>query len=204
MGSAAIPEGLVKKEVMIIGVLIGLIVGFLSGVIFSSFKSPQQPTPIAKSQPPQQASGNQRQAGPTPAQDAQISSLEKEVTANPKNIGGWTQLGNLYFDTDQPVKSIAAYKKSLELNQVQPDVWTDLGVMYRKVGQFKDAIAAFEQAMRINPKLEQALFNKGIVLLYDLNDKAGAIQAWQQEVDNNPNAVAPNGKTIKELIESVK
>lgn len=204
MGSVNIPEGLVKKEVLIIAVLVALVVGFLGGVIFSSIKAPHQPTPAGQGQAPQPSVGQQAPAGPTQEQAAQIFSLGEEVKVNPKNVGAWTQLGHLYFDTNQPGLAIEAYKRSLELNQGQPEVWTDLGVMYRSVRQFQEALAAFEKAIAMKPSLEQAWFNKGVVLLYDLGDKGGAIQAWQQLLAINPNAVAPNGQLIKDLVAAAK
>lgn len=204
MGSANVPEGLVKKEMMIIAALVALIVGFLGGVIFSSFKAPKQPVTVAQGPAAQPPAGQPAQVGPTAEQAAQIFSLEEEVRANPKNGGAWTQLGNMYFDTDQPVNSIAAYKKSLELNQGQPEVWTDLGVMYRRTRQFKEAVAAFDKAIALRPDIEQAHFNKGIVLIHDLGDKDGGREAWQKVVAINPNASAPNGQMIKDLLAALK
>lgn len=204
MGSANIPEGLVKKERLIIAVLVALVVGFFGGVIFSSFKAPQQPATTGQGKAPQPSAGQQAPAGPTQEQAAKIFSLGEEVKVNPRNVGAWTQLGNLYFDTNQPGLAIEAYKRSLELNQGQPDVWTDLGVMYRSVRQFQEALAAFEKAAALKPSLEAAWFNKGIVLMYDLGDKAGGIQAWQQVLAINPEARAPNGQLVRELVAAAK
>jgi tetratricopeptide (TPR) repeat protein len=200
MGSANVPEGLVKKETMIIAALVAVIVGFIGGVLFSSFKAPLQTVPVAQSNGPQQQTGQQAPAGPSAQQAAKISSLVEEVKANPKNVAAWTELGNLYFDSNQPGNSITAYKKSLELNQAQPDVWTDLGVMYKSTGQFKEAIAAFDQAIRLNPNLEAAWFNKGLVLIHDLKDKNGGLAAWQKVLAINPEAHAPSGQALKELV----
>lgn len=202
MGSTNIPEGLVKKETMIIAALVTLVVGFLGGVFFSSFRAPMHPAPVAQSKPQQPPAG-QQQAGPTSEQAAQIFALEEEVKANPKNVMAWTNLGNLYFDTDQPNPSIAAYLKSLELNPSQPNVLTDLGIMYRHNRQFKDAIAVFDKALGMQPDLEQALFNKGVVLIFDLKDKAAGLKVWQQVLSRNPNAQAPNGQPLADLIASV-
>ncbi|NTV12527.1 MAG: tetratricopeptide repeat protein [Desulfobulbaceae bacterium] len=202
MGSVNMPAGLVKKETLLIGVLVALAVGFVGGVIYSSFKAPQ----VAAVSPAQPASPAvaQTQTGPNPEQVAKISSLELEVGRDSSNVSAWTQLGNLYFDTDQAAKAIVAYNKALNLNQALPDVWTDLGVMYRHTRQFKEAVAAFDKAISINPALEQAYFNKGIVLIYDLGDKTGGRQAWQQVVALNPNAHTPNGQLVKDLLNSLK
>lgn len=202
MGSANMSGGMVKKETLLIGVVIAVAVGFLGGVIYSSFKAPQ--VVVSQAKPAQDTDEHQHQAGPTPEQAAKISSLELEVGRNAGNGGAWTQLGNLYFDTNQPSKAIPAYQKSLELNQGQPDVWTDLGVMYRSNRQFKEALVAFDRATSLNPALEQAFFNKGIVLIYDLGDKATGIQAWQQTVAINPNAKAPNGQLVSDILKTLK
>jgi len=203
MGSIDMTEGLVKKEVLIVGVLVALGSGFLGGVIFSSFKTAEPPARMAQEQA-KQSVGGQEQNGPSPSQAAQILALERAVQENPNNVEAWTQLGNFCFDSNQPIKAIEAYKKSLALKPGQADVWTDLGVMYRRNRQFKEAIVAFEKATGLQPALEQAWFNKGIVLLYDLGDKAGGLEAWKQVVALNPNAQAPNGQLVKELLDSSK
>jgi len=203
MSFANMLEGLVKKETMIIGLVIALAVGFLGGVIFSSFHAPQG-VAVSQNKAEQTPAGMPPPAGPNNDQAAKISSLELEVGRNAGNVGVWTQLGNLYFDTNQPSKAIAAYKKSLELNQGQPDVWTDLGVMYRSDRQFQEAVAAFDRAITLNPSLEQAYFNKGIVLIYDLKDKTAGVEAWRKAVAINPNASTPNGQLVKDLIGTIK
>lgn len=136
----------------------------------------------------------------TDEQSRQIVSLEAEVQKSPRNVEAWTNLGHLYFDTDQPEKAITAYTKSLALAPNNADVLTDLGVMYRRVGKPRDAIASFDQAIQANDKHETSRFNKGIVLLYDLKDQPGAVAAWQGLVAINPMATGPNGKMVSEII----
>ena len=85
----------------------------------------------------------------------------------------WSQLGHLYFDTGQLAPAIEAYRSSLGLDSRQPDVWTDLGVMYRRNGEPQKAIECFDQALNINQHHEIALFNKGVVLMHDLERQQG-------------------------------
>jgi len=129
---------------------------------------------------------------------------EQEVSRNPENVAAWTQLGNLYFDTNNFKKAIWAYKKSLTLNPNNANAQTDLGVMYRRNGQSTKAIKAFDKAIQIDPAHEIARFNKGIVLLHDLNDKNGAIKTWEELVQINPDALTPGGKSLAELIKLLK
>jgi len=130
-------------------------------------------------------------------------SLEQEVATNPANADAWTQLGHVYFDTNNPPKAIRAYEKSLELRPNDPNVLTDLGVMYRRSGQPEKALEAFDRAMGIDPGHEQSRFNKGIVLRYDMNDRDAAIKAWEELLKVNPNAMAPNGIPVSEAIKSL-
>jgi cytochrome c-type biogenesis protein CcmH/NrfG len=201
MAKQTAPEGnFVKKETMFIVALITLVIGFLGGVFYSAMQSGPAERVQTTSAPPQQS---QQQSGLTNEQARNILSLEQEVAANPTNVDAWTQLGHVYFDTNNPPKAIRAYEKSLELRPNDPNVLTDLGVMYRRNGQPEKALETFDKAMSIAPSHEQARFNKGIVLRYDMNDREGAIKAWEELLKINPNALAPNGQPVSEAIKSL-
>ncbi len=188
---------MVKQEFMIMVAVIALVVGFIIGVVFSSSQSTQVVRTVAQ-QPSQQSPGL------APDQAVSILNLEKEVAANPENTQAWTSLGHIYFDTGNAPKAINAYNRALALDPSSPDVWTDLGVMYRRNKQPFEAIKAFERATSLNPTHEQARFNTGIVLMYDLNDKTGAKKAWEELLTINPVAMAPNGQTVREMIDSLE
>ena len=190
----------VKKETMMLAAFIALIVGFMGGIVFSVYKSgSKEPVQIATPQPQEAL-----EKGPTSEQLGMILALEKETSSDPKNDEAWIQLGNLYFDTNQPEKAIKAYSKSLELKPNNANVMTDLGVMYRRNGQPTKALETFNKAIEIDPRHEISRFNKGIVLMHDLQDQKGALQAWEELVKMNPVAKAPNGQPIKELVEKLK
>ncbi|MBU1709283.1 MAG: tetratricopeptide repeat protein [Proteobacteria bacterium] len=195
----------VKKELMYAVAFITLVVGFLGGVVFSSFKGGATSSPVTFSQPNQQASSSPGQPqGLTPEQANTILSLESEVAKNPDNVEAWTNLGHIYFDTHKYAKAIRAYEKSLELHPDRPDVITDLAVMYRRSKNPAKAIELFDKAMKIDPKHEQSRFNKGIVLMYDMNDKQGAISAWEGLLAVNPFASGPGGQSIREMVDNLK
>jgi len=194
---------LVKKETVLIVALIAMVVGFLGGVFYSAFQSGPTGSVQTASAPPRPPQQQQQQPSLSNEQARNILSLEQEVAVNPTNVDAWTQLGNVYFDTANFSKAIRAYEKSLELSPNNPNVLTDLGVMYRRNGQPEKAVAAFDQAMTINPGHEQSRFNKGIVLRYDMNDREGAVKAWEDLLKVNPNALAPNGQPISEAIKNL-
>lgn len=190
------PANTVKKEIIYLVAGACLLIGFLGGIVFSVYKSP---APVTQS-----ASAPQGQSQPTPEQMTAMVNLEREVSANPNNGEAWTQLGHLYFDSNQPSKAINAYNRALAVNPNNADVLTDLGVMYRANNEPKKAIESFDKAIAVNPKHETARFNKGVVLLNDMKDKAGAIKSWEELVAINPLAAGPSGQTVKEILAEVK
>lgn len=179
----------VKKSTMVMVAAFTLIIGFLGGVAMTVYQSvPGMPSKTFQ---------EQANAGDM---DRMIKALVEETAKNPGNHEAWAQLGHSYFDSDQYEKAIGAYNKSLEISPDSADVWTDLGVMYRRNGQPKEAISSFDKAIEKNPAHETSRFNKGIVLLHDLDDQKSAVAAWQGLVKVNPLAMAPNGQTVEELI----
>jgi cytochrome c-type biogenesis protein CcmH/NrfG len=187
----------IRKETFYMVTLLALAVGFFGGVVFAVFKSDSKaPVPSAPAQMGSPA--------PAPASSDRIAALERQTQAEPGNVKAWTELGNAYFDSNQYEESISAYRKSLELDPSNPNVWTDMGVMYRRAGKPEDAIKAFDQAIAADPKHEVSRMNKGIVMLHDLNDFNGAIQAWEGLLEVNPIAMAPNGVSIDQMVTQLK
>jgi cytochrome c-type biogenesis protein CcmH/NrfG len=184
--------GYVKKENVYILIAIALLVGFLSGVVFAIYKSPGE-----NGTPPSTTS--QEQAG-----GHNLVEVENQVKTTPNDPGAWIHLGNAYFDIDQPTKAIDAYNKALELAPDNPAVLTDLGVMYRRNKQPDLALATFDKAIQADPGHEQSRLNKGVVLFYDKNDKAGAFKAWEELLSINPLMQIPTGQPLKEFMDELQ
>lgn len=182
-----------RRKIWTVGAVC-LVMGFALGVVFTVYKTeePLRPTP---------PSSPNVSAQPSPEVLDQIRAMQEETRKNPDNTFAWIALGNGYFDTGQYRKSIEAYEKALQLDPKNADVWTDLGVMYRRTGNPEKAVEAFDKAVSTDADHEIARFNKGIVLLHDRNDPAGAIQAWKELLEVNPEAVAPNGQRVAELLQ---
>jgi cytochrome c-type biogenesis protein CcmH/NrfG len=194
----------VQKNTMLLVAFITLVIGFLGGIVLSAYKSSTAVTAPANMPQQQAAPQPQQQQGPSAEQASRILTLEKAVSQNPENLAAWTQLGNVYFDTGQFKNAIKAYGKSLSLQPNNADVLTDLGVMYRRNGQPEKAVEAFDKAIQVNPRHEVSRFNKGIVLMHDLRDSKGALEAWSELVKMNPMAKAPNGLPIRDMIGKLK
>jgi len=190
----------VKKETLLIVAFVALLIGFLGGVVFGVYKSSNGDL-VQKAAMPQLAGQDQKVSA---ERAAQIFELEKRTSETPDDVKAWIDLGNLYFDAGNHEKAITAYKKALELNPNDADVMNDLAVMYRRSGQPKKAIEAFDRAIKIDPGHETVRFNKGVVLMHDLDDIEGAVQTWEELVKLNPQATSPTGQPVKKLVENLK
>lgn len=192
---------LIKFESAILAVFIAIAVGFVGGIVFSAFKmeGSQVGSSVMVSSDESQAQGAM-----TAEQADEIAALEKVAARSPENPEGWIMLGNVCFDYGQAEKAIHAYETALKYQPDNADVWTDLGVMYRQNGEPEKAIASFEKAQAVSPGHEMSLFNKGVVLMHDLNDMSGAMAAWEELVKINPAATTSSGMPIKELVEKMK
>lgn len=179
-----------RQNTIMIG-LICLFIGFVLGVGFTSFKLT-----------------NSSSSGTNNHQAVDYEKKEKELKGvlakNPGNVSAWTQLGHVYFDTNQFIKAIEAYEKSLSFEPENPDVLTDLGIMYRRNKQPEKAIASFDKAVSIDPKHETSRFNKGIVLMNDLNEQSKALEVWEELLEINPIAMASKDQSLDQLIKHYK
>ncbi|HKK68068.1 MAG TPA: tetratricopeptide repeat protein [Bacteroidales bacterium] len=174
-----------KQNAVVIG-LICLMAGFTAGVLFTSYKlSLSNPSPEKK----QSIDYSKKE-----------TVLKNELSENPGNVTAWTQLGHVYYDTDQYAKAIAAYEKSLKIVPGNANVLTDMGVMYRRNKQPGEAINSFDKAIAADPKHESARFNKGIVLMHDLNEQDKALAVWENLLSINPVFMSSKDQSLDELI----
>ncbi len=193
-------EPYVTKQTALVAGIIAFALGFLSGVVFTLYKMP----PDAEMRTPEIHQHEMPKQDIPEETEAKILKLEQRTSEKPDDAGAWVELGNAYFDTGKHEKAILAYTKSLELNPDNADVLTDMGVMYRRTGKPVEAVKSFDKAIAIDPQAEIARFNKGIVLMHDLNDVGGAVKAWEELVEINPVAVTPSGQSVEQLIQKFK
>ncbi len=188
---------MIPKTTVYLVALACLGVGFVGGVIFSAVRTAPVAVKVQATPPsaPQAPNIEGRQT---------IAMLQQIVAQDPQNYEAWVRLGNTYFDSQQAHEAIEAYEKALAIQDGSPDVWTDLGVMHRRHKNPQQAVICFDEASRRDPQHVSSLFNKGFVLLADLNDKEGAIKAWEQVVAINPMAATPNGDMIGNLLENLR
>jgi cytochrome c-type biogenesis protein CcmH/NrfG len=189
----------IKKTTALVIAVICLVAGFFMGHFYSGFDSGNEETANRVTPLPQKPQASQP-TGPMAQRAAAVLKLKQETAANPKNADAWARLGHAYFDMNEYQNAIDAYRKYLELKPDDPNVWTDLGVMYRRSGYPAEAVRAFDRAIAVDPRHQQSRFNKGIVQIYDLNNRGAGIDSWRELLKINPSAKAPNGRPVEDLI----
>ena len=107
-----------------------------------------------------------------------IENLQKKAVSKEATADTWKELGNIYFDTDQPEPAIKAYEHALSLRPNDTDALNDQGAMYRQTGNFQQALANFEKAFSIDPTNLESLYNSAYVYAFDLNSIPKALVLW--------------------------
>ena len=129
-----------------------------------------------------------------------IADLEKRAQADPDNAQVWTELAHAFHDSGMFEDAIAAYNRSLAVEPDDPDVRTDMGVMHYQNKNPALALVAFEQVLHKQPRHAKARFNKGVVLYQGLGRKEAALEQWRKLLEDEPDMLAPDGRTLKELV----
>jgi cytochrome c-type biogenesis protein CcmH/NrfG len=195
-----------KKETVILIVVIAFLAGFVAGATVAILRGTKGEEKTAMVQKPPMAPPGAlapTPKGPDPLESAsKIKTLKEIVKNDPKNLPAWVELGNLYFDTDQPKEAIEAYSQYLAIKPNNADVRTDMGIMYRKLGQFDKAIEEFRKAAQSDPKHVNSRYNIGLVLLHDKQDIQGAVKAWEEYLKVDPNS--ERAQRIRAQIEKMR
>jgi tetratricopeptide (TPR) repeat protein len=193
---------MMKKETVILAVVIAFLVGFISGATVAILKGKKGVEPAGIQQKSQMASPP-APTGPSPVEVAsKIKTLNEILQRDPKNLPAWVELGNLYFDSDQPKEAIEAYSKYLAAKPDNPDIRTDVGIMYRRLGEFDRALEEFRKAAQSDLKHINSRYNIGIVLLHDKQDIKGAIKAWEDYLKVDSKSERAN--RVKAQMENLK
>ncbi len=134
---------------------------------------------------PEQTEGEDTTDNTTLSSDQRlhIENLLKQTSTNEATAETWKELGNIYFDTDQPERAIKAYEQALVLRPDDTNILNDQGAMYRQTGDFVRALANFEKAFSIDPLNLESLYNSGYIYAFDLNNIQKALVMWRRYLE---------------------
>ena len=179
-----------KKETAILAIVIAFLVGFITGATVAILKrgnSGERTVMVQKPSMPSQMIPLPTPSGPPPVEVAgKIQALKDILKKDSKNLSAWVELGNLYFDSNQPKEAIEAYSQYLAIKPDNADVRTDMAIMYRNLGETDRALEEFRKAAQSDPGHINSRYNIGIVLLHDKGDIKGALKAWQEYLKVDP------------------
>jgi cytochrome c-type biogenesis protein CcmH/NrfG len=191
-----------KKETVILMVVIALLVGFITGATVAILRGKKGVEGSAMVQKPQMTPSP---ASPDPSSlevASKIQTLKDILKKDPKNLPAWMELGNLYFDSNQPKEAIEAYSQYLAIKPDNADVRTDMAIMYRNLGEMDLALEQFQKAAQSDPKHVNSRYNIGIVLLHDKQDVKGAIKAWEDYLKVDPKS--ERSERVRAQMENLK
>ncbi|QWR78205.1 tetratricopeptide repeat protein [Candidatus Magnetomonas plexicatena] len=90
--------------------------------------------------------------------------------------------------------SKALFDRAISVTENNQVMFVNLGVYLAETGTVTEGVAALKKAIAINPRFLQAHINLGTILLFQLNDVAGAKDEFSRALQISPeNAAAFNG-----------
>jgi len=183
----------------IVGMLFGVLVGWMIGAQQARPSAPQATTASASPAAPASSSSSSPQAPPLDAQKA--SSLERAANGDPSNVSVRIELADLYFDAERFDLATPWYEAALKLDPKDVNASTDLGVCYYYLNQVDRALAQLDHSLAIDPKHSKTLLNQGIVRAFGKQDFKGAVESWQKVIALSPGT--PEAQQAKQGIDGI-
>jgi cytochrome c-type biogenesis protein CcmH/NrfG len=183
-----------------------LVLGVAPGYLFRGSASPALETTVA-SRANDSAASPSTQAQVTPAQQKEmlnqsVAPLLETLKTNPDDVDTIVKVGNLYYDGQQYQEAVKYYRLAAKNQPKNADLLTDLGTSLWYTGDADGAIAEFQKALKYQPDHPGTLFNLGIVRWQGKSDPKGAVEAWEELLQKNPNY--PQKQQLQEYIEKAK
>jgi Flp pilus assembly protein TadD len=138
-------------------------------------------------------------SGNKPSFAEQKEKLLARLNKDPKDIEAAIELGDGYFDHNEPTQAILYYNIALLLNPDIPTARTDMGTMYWRNGNVSFAEQAFRDALKSDPDFPNAKLNLGMLLLHEKGNQQEAHTLFREVADAFPDQ--PAGQKAKELLQ---
>lgn len=172
--------------------LVTFVAGFAGGSMVAEHKAQQRPGTAVAVAPAPAANADQ--------QTDHIRHLREEAMQEPGSAERWTKLGNACYDAGDTGGAIEAYQASLRLEPGNADVRTDMGNMYRMQGDAVRAVECYDEALRVQPGHRNAVFNKGVTLLLDMEQPEQAMAFWRSVLEKEPEFTLSSGELLKKAM----
>ncbi len=163
------------------GLMIGLVVGYMVA-------ERQAVPPAVSLAPPSGASAapvSQPQMGQNPGSqgslevERQLAEMKNLLAKNPGDGRLLVAIGNIYFDAQRWEEARLSYEEAVETIPDDVNVLTDLAVVYRNIGKPERALEILGHVIEVAPDHWQAVYNRVIVLHFDLHSHDEAVEALE-------------------------
>jgi cytochrome c-type biogenesis protein CcmH/NrfG len=128
--------------------------------------------------------------------------MMQTLAKNPSDFDTLVKLGNLYYDGQVYPEAIQYYDRALKVRPDAVEVRTDMGTAYWYSGDPDRALTEFERSLKTRPGHAQTLFNVGVVRWQGKSDSIGAVAAWQELLQKNPQY--PEREKVEQMISQAK
>lgn len=183
-----------------------LVLGVALGYLFRGSASPAGEAVAAASSGDNKVSGYASGAPDSTQRkemlDRAVAPLLATLKGNSDDFDTIVKVANLYYDGQQYPEAIEYYQRAIKIQPQNPDVLTDLGTSIWYTGDADKAIAEFQAALKYEPGRASTLFNLGLVRWQGKGDPKGAVQAWEELLQKNPDT--PQKQQIQEFIARAK
>ena len=184
--------------------VITFVAGFACGSMVAEHKAVRQDTAASSAVSAAPAPAPAASASTSDAQMKQhIQHLREDAQKNPDSAAAWTSLGNACFDAGDPDGAIEAYQAALRLEPGNADVRTDMGSMYRMKGEPARAVECYDQALKDHPGHRNAVFNKGVTMMLDLEQPEQAVAFWQSVLKEYPSLTLASGAELGKIMPEI-
>ena len=179
------------------------VAGFVGGTMVGEHKVLQRGNAPAAASAPAPVQAPASVAASEGAQADHIRHLREDAARNPDSAEGWTKLGNACFDAGDADGAIEAYQASLRIEPGNADVRTDMGSMYRMKGEPAKAVECYDQALRDQPGHRNAVFNKGVTMMLDMEQPGRAVAFWQSVLTEYPSLTLASGVQLRDIMPEI-
>ena len=198
------PRGTMLVSSAVILCAVTFVAGFACGSMVAEHKAVSRGVSASAPAPaPEAAPAPASPAATADAQAEHIRHLRDEARQNPDSAEAWTKLGNACFDAGDPDGAIEAYQASLRLEPGNADVRTDMGSMYRMKGEAARAVECYDQALKDHPGHRNAVFNKGVTMMLDLEQPEQAVAFWQSVLREYPGLTLASGADLGKIMPEI-
>jgi len=123
-----------------------------------------------------------------------LSFFEQRVRDHPTDVAARLDLASRYEAAGLTGLAAEQYVEALRLDPNAVEARAALGFLLYEQGRAEDGLFAENQALRVDPSYPEALYDKGIILLKGMHQRAPAVAALRGYL-----AAAPNGAHRSEV-----